>query len=143
MKQHPYEKFTYYIYSDVYEEIVTHCMEAKPYEACGFLSGKQGFGEQVWRMTNEALTTHSFEVSEQDYQKLEKNVQKRHEQITAIYHSHPNSIPYPSPTDILHAPEYPIAYLIVSLQSETPMLRCFLIMNKVVYELAHQVVKRG
>lgn len=47
------------------------------------------------------------------------------EELVAIYHSHPLSQPYPSPTDRAEA-HYPDAfYVLVSLRSAEPELRAF------------------
>lgn len=47
------------------------------------------------------------------------------EELVGIYHSHPVSQPYPSPTDRAEA-HYPDAlYVMVSLRSGTPELRAF------------------
>lgn len=47
------------------------------------------------------------------------------EELVGIYHSHPASIPYPSPTDRLEA-FYPDAvYVLVSLRTGDPELRAF------------------
>ena len=47
------------------------------------------------------------------------------EELVGIYHSHPVSQPYPSPTDRAEA-HYPDAlYVVVSLRSGTPELRAF------------------
>ncbi len=49
----------------------------------------------------------------------------RGEELVAIYHSHPLSQPYPSPTDRAEA-HYPDAfYLLVSLRAPEPELRAY------------------
>lgn len=52
------------------------------------------------------------------------------EELIAIYHSHPQGPPHPSPTDIAQA-YYPDAVqLIVSLQEQKrPLIRAFMIQN--------------
>ena len=51
------------------------------------------------------------------------------EELVAIYHSHPLSQPYPSPTDRAEA-HYPDAfYVLVSLRGAEPELRAFRIIR--------------
>lgn len=53
----------------------------------------------------------------------------RGEELVAIYHSHPASQPYPSPTDRAEA-HYPDAfYVLVSLRADEPELRAFRILD--------------
>lgn len=53
---------------------------------------------------------------------------ERGEELVAIYHSHPASQPYPSPTDRAEA-HYPDAiHVLVSLRSSEPEVRAFRIL---------------
>lgn len=53
----------------------------------------------------------------------------RGEELVAIYHSHPVSQPYPSPTDRAEA-QYPDAfYVLVSLRTRDPEVRAFRILR--------------
>jgi proteasome lid subunit RPN8/RPN11 len=54
---------------------------------------------------------------------------ERGEELVAIYHSHPVSQPYPSPTDRAEA-HYPDAfYVLVSLRATEPEVRAFRILS--------------
>jgi proteasome lid subunit RPN8/RPN11 len=60
---------------------------------------------------------------------------QRGEELIAIYHSHPASQAYPSPTDRSEA-HYPEAiYILVSLRSSSPEVRAFRIREDAVREV--------
>ena len=50
-------------------------------------------------------------------------------ELVAIYHSHPRSQAYPSPTDVAQAPDPTWHYVIVSLRDESPTLRSYRIVD--------------
>ena len=57
------------------------------------------------------------------------------EELVAIYHSHPASQPYPSPTDRAEA-HYPEAvYVLISLRTVTPEVRAYRITDDMVREV--------
>ena len=66
------------------------------------------------------------------------------EELVGIYHSHPVSQPYPSPTDRAEA-HYPDAfYILVSLRTGKPEVRAFRIdTEQFVREVALAVERRG
>ncbi|UQX55863.1 hypothetical protein M5V91_09580 [Cytobacillus pseudoceanisediminis] len=45
-----YNKNVVYINRSVLNEIINHCREDLPYEACGLLSGQHGRNEMMWKI---------------------------------------------------------------------------------------------
>jgi proteasome lid subunit RPN8/RPN11 len=65
-----------------------------------------------------------------------RDMDEKGEELVAIYHSHPASQPYPSPTDRAES-HYPDAvYVLVSLRSQTPEVRAYRIEDDMVREVA-------
>ncbi|MED1646053.1 M67 family metallopeptidase [Brevibacillus agri] len=109
----------------VWEEMIRHCQEEKPYEACGLLSGRGGSAETIWRMENILKRSDAFAMNTRQIQKVLQKIAFRGENLVGIYHSHPTAPPVPSTEDIAHANYPEAAYLIVSLASPKPALGCY------------------
>ncbi len=129
--------------TEQFEQIVAHGKSGKPLEICGLLVGKKS-GE-----ASEVLEVHavdSLDKSEKTYTldslqylKIDRAARNSGLEIVGIYHTHPATEPYPSPTDMerAHWPEtddllFPgFSYLIVSLRDvENPEPRSFKIVGK-------------
>ncbi len=108
----------------IYEEIIAHAREGYPEEICGLLAGKGERVTELHRAQNVAEDRIMNYVV--DPQTLFKQVEfeERGERLTAIYHSHPVSPPYPSATDARQAFYPDVVYIICSLQDrEHPRMR--------------------
>lgn len=95
------------------DEIISHCKEVYPNEACGILAGKGNTVERVYKMKNIKNSTVTYEMDPLEQLRYEKEIKDRGLKIICIYHSHPSSLAYPSQTDILRAywpgdPDMPI-----------------------------------
>ena len=90
---------------------------------------------------DEAPTTR-YRPDPRDLVRAFREMDDRGEDLVAIYHSHPASQAYPSPTDRAEsaddrgAPRFPGAvYVLVSLRGDEPEVRAFRIENDAVREL--------
>lgn len=115
------------------EEIIEHCKNEYPKEACGILAGKishrlmEKTVTKVYKMKNvsENPETCYFMQPEEQF-KVFKEIRQLEIEMLAIYHSHTNTSAYPSKRDIEMA-FYPEAvYIIISLQDfDKPKIRGF------------------
>ncbi|QTM97997.1 hypothetical protein ERJ70_00850 [Sediminibacillus dalangtanensis] len=109
---------TIYLPAYIEKKMIQHTRECLPYETCGLLSGTTNHISSIWELESEIKHRYRYFVSKETVNKTMEAVQSRHEQVLAIYHSHPTAQPVPSKEDILHHPEPQICMLIVSLQAE-------------------------
>jgi proteasome lid subunit RPN8/RPN11 len=105
---------------------VTHARAEAPREACGLLAGRDGEVTRVIRCANaHATPTTRYVIDPRDQLRAFRSIDAAREELVAIYHSHPVSQPYPSPTDRAEA-HYPDAfYVLVSLRGAEPEVRAF------------------
>ncbi|HQY29909.1 MAG TPA: M67 family metallopeptidase [Thermomicrobiales bacterium] len=119
------------------ETIIAHARHEAPRECCGVIIGPPGDLAELHQMTNTYAGTDFYEVDGAELLALMKESDQRGWEFTAIYHSHPVSVAFPSARDREYA-FYPDAvYFICSLEDpETPVLRAFRIVDDSVTELA-------
>jgi proteasome lid subunit RPN8/RPN11 len=113
----------------VRDAIVAHAREGVPHEVCGLVAGREGRGERLIRCANvHATPTTRYEMDPRDQLRAFREMDDRGEELIAIYHSHPATQPYPSPTDRAEA-HYPDAfYVLVSLRAQAPEVRAYRIL---------------
>lgn len=111
----------------LYQQMVEHCRDGLPNEACGFLAGSNMVVEKIYLLDNEAASPVYYRPVGGQMIEAMGNMDELGLDLLAIFHSHVASDPYPSPTDIREA-HYPgTVYLIVSLKDEEAKARGFLI----------------
>jgi proteasome lid subunit RPN8/RPN11 len=129
------------ITDEVKAAIETHALESSPYECCGLLSGKDNLIVTIHPLRNAAHTplTNYFASPEDMFSAMRRMREMRQEMI-GIYHSHPRSKAYPSPTDVQMA-FYPEAiYFIISLEPQME-LRAFKINSAIIKEVDFRIIK--
>ncbi|MEW6571028.1 MAG: M67 family metallopeptidase [Nitrospirota bacterium] len=119
----------------IFNEILLHCKEAYPQEACGILAGMNGVVERIYRVTNTEKSGVNYVMDSREQFEVMKEIRQRRLEITAIYHSHPYSDASPSQKDIMLA-FYPDSfYVIVSLIYEEPAVKAYEIRDRIVREI--------
>jgi len=115
--------------------ILAHARSQAPAEACGVLAGREGRVHRVYVLRNVAATplTRFLADPEQQLQAFE-DMEHRGLEMLAVYHSHPSSPAYPSPTDLAMATYPEVAHVIVSLSGRRPAVRCYTIAGGAVRE---------
>ncbi|MEX1006438.1 MAG: M67 family metallopeptidase [Acidimicrobiia bacterium] len=133
-----------------YEQIVAHCYDGLPDEACGLLAGPLSGDETTGEVTtvypceNAAHSARIYRVGGKDLMRATLDANRRDEEIIAVWHSHTHSDAYPSRTDVEQAMEAqklerPWLYPIVSLKDGEPVLRAYWIRDSVITEVPVEV----
>jgi proteasome lid subunit RPN8/RPN11 len=124
-----------------FSRIVEHARAEAPNEACGLLAGQGGYVTHVLPATNVAENPLvGYLMDPHDQIRHFQAIEEKGLDLLGIYHSHPVSPAYPSPTDLSMA-YYPEAvYVIISLvRSDNPVLRAFRMVDGQVSEVTFQM----
>ncbi|HEV2010192.1 MAG TPA: M67 family metallopeptidase [Candidatus Limnocylindria bacterium] len=107
-------------------EIVAHARADAPKEACGLIAGRDGAPVRVIRCANaHPAPVTRYVIDPREQLRAFRDMEANGEELVAIYHSHPLTQPYPSPTDRAEA-HYPEAYyVLVSLRDPVPDVRAY------------------
>ncbi len=106
---------------------MAHARAEAPNEACGLLAGRDGGVTRVIRCRNAAPNPAvTYRVADRDLLHVPR-LEDEGLELVAIYHSHPASEPFPSPTDRREAQYVDSLYLLVSLRGVQPEVRAYAI----------------
>jgi proteasome lid subunit RPN8/RPN11/molybdopterin converting factor small subunit len=113
----------------VRDAILAHAREQGSLECCGLIAARGGVPTQTIRCANAAATPAvRYRIEPREQLAAFRSMDAAGEELFGIYHSHPASPAFPSPTDRIEA-YYPDAlYVLVSLRSGDPEVRAFRIM---------------
>ncbi len=100
--------------------IFRHCLEEKPNEACGILTGVGDEVLHAYATQNVKRSPVYYEVDPRHQELVLREMEARGEELIGIYHSHPTTDAWPSATDIRLGVHYPDALrVIISLAGPT------------------------
>lgn len=91
-------------------------------------------------MKNQDQSANSFSMSLRDIAHVFDIIDKRNEEVLAIYHSHPTTSAYPSPGDIRYNNYPELAHVIVSLLKPLPEVKAFHLNGSQVTQLTIKLV---
>lgn len=98
--------------------LADYAREAAPQEACGILVGVGEQVEDVIPIPNAAADPiHHYRLDDAAFARALMQLDKRGLELLAVYHSHPDGEPIPSPTDIRQATFPDTPYVIIGLSA--------------------------
>jgi [CysO sulfur-carrier protein]-S-L-cysteine hydrolase len=124
------------ISQDLLDELIEHARREAPNECCGVIVVRDGVAQSVQPAENIHASPLKFEIGHADQIRLYREFGD----FDCIYHSHTRTEPYPSPTDINFAANWPgVEWLIVGLAGDEAKVRSFFIEDAVVREVPVEV----
>lgn len=110
----------------LYDLMVAHCRVEAPREACGIMTGQAGQVRRLYVLHNvDPDPVRRFMIDPADLHGALAEVRSGRDWFLALWHSHPESIAYPSPRDLALAPGDEHLSVIVSLAQEPPDVRVY------------------
>lgn len=109
----------------IFDEMLVHCKEGYPDEACGILAGRGGGVLKIYKVHNIENSPVTYLMDPMEQFKVMKDMRANDLSMIAIYHSHPSSTPYPSQRDVNLAFYEDTVYVIVSLIEKEPVVKGF------------------
>ena len=126
------------------EQLVAQARADAPNETCGLIGGKEGRALQIYPLKNvDDNPNIRYLADPQELLHAIRDVEENHDwQVLSIYHSHPASPAYPSPTDVARA-FYPDAvYILISLRNPHMVdVRGYEIKDEVIHEVTLEIVE--
>lgn len=125
---------------EVVDKIIFRAKNELPDEACGYLLGKEDTVEAEYVMTNADHSPEHFSFLPQEQFAAVRYARSLNLSVIANWHSHPSSPSRPSQEDIRLAYDSEIAYFILSLASDPPVLNAFAIKDAKVEKLTLNII---
>jgi len=116
-----------FISKNFFDEMISHCRDTYPNEACGILAGKGEEVLKVYKMANIEKSPVSYEFDSREHIKAIRDMREKNLAMLAIFHSHLSSPAYPSAKDMNLAFYEDCIYVIVSIIEKQPVVKGFLI----------------
>lgn len=107
-------------------EMIEHLREVYPQEGCGLIAFDGPEPAKVYPGTNILRSSSRYRMSDLEVLRAVDDMDRQGWWLGAIYHSHPNSQPVPSATDMREA-NWPDALMLIAsrLTSQTPDVRAY------------------
>ncbi len=106
--------------------MVEHAAKEWPLECCGILGGKEETVKKAFVLSNAEKSPLRYSMSPQEQLRVFEEMERELIEMIGIYHSHPNTIPFPSETDVKMAFDPELSSIIVSLKErDKPVVKAF------------------
>lgn len=98
--------------------------KGRPYEVCGIIGGKGNHAQQIYQLPNIASDPRTrYLIDPKAFVSAYYEIERNGLEMIGVVHSHPTSLPIPSPTDIVEAAWPGIYYVIIGFEGNVASLR--------------------
>lgn len=119
------------------EAMAVHAANCLPEECCGLLASDGESFRMAYPLTNADHSATSYTIEPVEHFRALRHAEARGWEITGVFHSHPTTEAYPSPTDVRLAPDPSWVYVVLGrVEAGAPTVRAFRIVDGVVSELS-------
>lgn len=129
--------------AEIVEAMIAHAYTCHPEESCGLLAGPSAVDIRMAYPLTNALHTHTnYTIEPSEHIKALRHADRHGWELVGVFHSHPHTRAYPSPTDVRLAMEPDWLYVLVGMERfDRPAIRGFHIreqqVDEVPLELGH------
>ncbi|MDA8277723.1 MAG: M67 family metallopeptidase [Actinomycetota bacterium] len=124
-----------HISSNDISEIIRHCVEETPNEACGLLIGRGDVINSVRRARSQIPSPFEFTMESKDILTIDQEADTEGLEIVGLYHSHTMTEAYPSPTDVAACPDDRWFHILISLKERPYKVSAFRIVDRSIEEV--------
>ncbi|RAP38848.1 hypothetical protein DID80_01970 [Candidatus Marinamargulisbacteria bacterium SCGC AAA071-K20] len=115
------------IAKETLDQMVEHLRTELPNEGCGYMSGNNDEVKTLHKMTNIDKSPEHFRFDPKEQFAVVKAARAAKEELTVVYHSHPETPARLSEEDITLFNDPNMIYIIVSFKSESPEIKGFMV----------------
>jgi proteasome lid subunit RPN8/RPN11 len=108
-------------------KLIQEAEKQTPTEACGVLAGENGAVKRIFPITNVSGDPFRYTLDPEEQLAAFFSIEELGLELVAFFHSHPHSLPVPSPTDIRKSTYPEIPHIIIGKEEGKWVLRAFLI----------------
>ncbi len=126
---------------EIIDAMVAHSQFTYPEEACGLVAADEsGLLRMVYCLTNSERSQVIYTVDPTEHFRALQHAESQGWALVGAFHSHPQSPPFPSATDLRLAVDPDWLHFIVGLQAD-PLVRGFYLRDGVISEVALRVIR--
>ena len=122
-------------------QLLHHAQRSGSDEVCGLIGAKGGVPVRCYPIANvAAMPQRLFAMDPAQQIAAMRTMREGDEELFAIYHSHPDSPPLPSATDLAQANYPDVLYLIISLHTRGVLeMRGFRLKDRAIMEIPLEI----